>query len=210
MPDTSMVMNPYHQEKVRKNVETFYRNYYSDNRKRIFIFGINPGRHGAGITGIPFTDPIRLSEVCGIDHHHQHKPELSSVFIYQTIQAYGGISKFASDFYITSVCPLGFIRDGKNLNYYDDKKLQAALYDLIDTNIRKQMAFGADVQRCICLGEGKNYKFLSALNDKMKFFSEIVPLPHPRWVMQYKRKNMEEYVQNFVGTYKRLKRLLNE
>ena len=35
LPDSCMVMNPYRQEKVRKNVEAFYRKYYPDNRKNM-------------------------------------------------------------------------------------------------------------------------------------------------------------------------------
>ncbi len=210
LPAFCRVMNPYHEQGIKKTVNAFYQNYYSDRRRRLFLFGINPGRHGAGITGIPFTDPIRLSKVCGISHHLAGKPELSSVFIYEVIQSYGGIRKFCSDFYITSVSPLGFIRDGKNMNYYDDKNLQSSLQDFIVTNIRKQKAFGTTDRSCMCLGEGKNYEFLSALNEKEVFFSEIIPLPHPRWIMQYKRKKMDGYVKEYVSALYKQRQLMDE
>jgi len=48
------------------------------------------------------------------------------------------------------------------------------------------------------MGQGKNYKYFSKLNEKHQFFDEIVPLPHPRWVMQYRRKRMEEFRDMFV------------
>ncbi len=38
---------------------------------RYLILGINPGRFGGGITGIPFTDPIRLQNICGIENDFQ-------------------------------------------------------------------------------------------------------------------------------------------
>ena len=35
-----------------KVVESFLQKYYDDTRPRQLMFGINPGRHGAGITGV--------------------------------------------------------------------------------------------------------------------------------------------------------------
>ena len=204
------VMNPYTDKKVQKVLNQFYRAYYTDQRKRVFIFGINPGRFGAGVTGIPFTDPIRLSEVCGIKNDFKQLQELSSVFIYEMIKAYGGINFFCSHFYITAVCPLGFIRDGKNLNYYDDKKLQSSLQPFISSNISKQLAFGTTDETCICLGEGKNFDYLEKLNVEKKMFKQIIPLPHPRWIMQYRRKSMREYVDTFVSTLKKQINYLDE
>ena len=31
------------------------------------------------------------------------------------------------------------------------------------------------------------------------FFERILPLPHPRWVMQYRRKRKEEFVGQYLG-----------
>ena len=49
-------------------VETFFYKFYNDTNPRHLIFGINPGRFGAGTTGINFTAPKQLKEICGIDH----------------------------------------------------------------------------------------------------------------------------------------------
>ena len=94
----------------RKPANSFYTKYYSDNNKRILLLGINPGRFGGGVTGIPFTDPVRLEKVCGIKNDFQKKQELSSVFIYEMIEAYGGAEKFYKQFYISAVSPLGFVK----------------------------------------------------------------------------------------------------
>jgi len=75
-----------------------------------------------GITGIPFTDPVKL-EVLGIANDFQKKRELSSDFVYQMITAFGGANKFYQTFYISAISPLGFTKDEKNLNYYDVKRL---------------------------------------------------------------------------------------
>ena len=111
----------------------FTKNIYNDYRTRHLILGINPGRFGAGVTGIPFTDTKRLNDPCGIAYSGKVTHEPSSVFVYEVIEAYGGVHEFYNDFYINSVFPLGFtISDGsgkeKNFNYYDNKELIAAIY----------------------------------------------------------------------------------
>src|SRR5687768_11073707 len=89
-PDNTQVMNPFLHEDTMAVCETFYKKYYSDNNTRHMIIGINPGRFGGGVTGIPFTDPIRLQNICGIDNKWLKKQELSSLFIYEMINAFGG------------------------------------------------------------------------------------------------------------------------
>jgi hypothetical protein len=180
-------------------VETFFNKFYSDQKQRHLIFGINPGRFGAGTTGINFTAPKQLKEFCGIDHPFKPHTELSAEFIYDLIHAYGGVKKFYDDYFITSVSPLGFVRDGLNLNYYDDKKLQTAVTPFITTSILKQISFGFATDYCICIGGDKNLKFFSALNDEHKFFERIIPLPHPRFIMQYRRKQKEDYINQYLS-----------
>ena len=51
---------------------------------------------------------------------------------------------------------------------------------------------------CICLGEGANFKYFSALNAQYGFFDEILPLPHPRWIMQYRRKTKTVFVDRYL------------
>lgn len=189
---------PYDRPETIRAMTAFYQKYYTDNQSRTFIFGINPGRFGAGVTGVPFTDPIRLQTECGIDNDFQKKPELSSAFVWQFIRAYGGPEDFCRHFYITSLSPLGFVKEGKNINYYDDRQLQRAAEPFIVWNIRTQMGFGANPETALCLGEGQNYTFFKKINEAHRFFREIVPLPHPRWVMQYRRKRVEEFVERYV------------
>ena len=198
LPGGIEVMNPYLRKEVRQGVEAFYTKYYPGDTPRTFLLGINPGRFGAGITGISFTDPIRLEEVCGIPNPFEKKQEISSVFIYDMIKAYGGPEKFYGNFYITAVCPLGFVKEGKNINYYDLRELQEAVTPFIISTIREQLAFGANREKAFCIGEGKNYKFLMKLNREHHFFDKILPLPHPRFVMQYRYKKREEYVQRYL------------
>ena len=78
LPEDIKVLNPYKKPKVIDFCQSFYNKYYSDNKGRRLILGINPGRFGAGVTGIPFTDPIRLEEKCGITNNFIKRPEYIS------------------------------------------------------------------------------------------------------------------------------------
>lgn len=205
LPGGVEMMNPYRQEGVMDVVSRFYRRYYNDSQPRIILFGINPGRFGAGVTGIPFTDPIRLEEVCGIKNGFDKKPELSSEFVYNVVEAYGGPEAFYGDFFVSAVCPLGFTRDGKNLNYYDDKTLLSSCEPFIIRTMREQSSMFPSGDRCGCLGKGLNYKYFQKLNRQERIFDGIVPMPHPRWVMQYRRKKMDLFVHQYVGQLRKLR-----
>jgi len=166
------------------------------------MLGINPGRFGAGITGINFTAPKQLKENCGIDHSWKNKTELSAEFIYEMINAYGGPASFYNDYFIGAVSPLGFMKGGKNINYYDDKQLQQSVTPFITSTLQQQLSMGFDAAICFCIGGEKNYRFLSALNEQYNFFQQIVPLPHPRFIMQYRRKKKQEYIEEWLSVLK--------
>ena len=206
LPKDVGVLNPYLNADTFKLCRQFYEKYYHDTRQRKIIIGINPGRLGAGLTGIPFTDPIKLKEKCGIQNDMPKKAELSADFIYHVIQNMGGPLKFFKKYYFTSVSPLGFIKDGKNLNYYDLPDLRDSLGAFIIQSLKTQLEFGFSREVCFCLGEGKNFHYVLRLNEKMKFFNRIIPLPHPRYIMQYKRKQLKKfidlYTEKLIDTYR--------
>ncbi len=193
LPKGVGVMNPYGEKEAAQLCEKFYNKFYSDNHKRVLILGINPGRFGGGITGVPFTDPVKLEKL-GISNDLQKKRELSADFIYQMIDACGGAEKFYRRFYVSAVSPLGFVKDEKNLNYYDVKGLPEILEPFIVKCLKEQMSWGIDTKTCYCLGEGENFKYINKLNAKFQFFDEVAPLPHPRFIMQYRRKRIDEFI----------------
>ena len=202
LPERIEVLYPFDSAEVRTICNRFYGQYYHDNAIRRLLIGINPGRFGGGVTGIPFTDPIRLETKCNINNEWKKKAELSSIFMYDMMDAYGGCETFYRDFYITSVSPLGFTKDGKNLNYYDDKLLQEAVTPFAVDCLRQQIAFGVDTSVAFCLGDGKNFAFLKKLNDVHQLFGKVVPLSHPRFVMQYKLKRKQEYIDRYVQAFR--------
>ena len=198
LPAEVQIMNPFKDLATFNLCEKFYKKYYSDNNSRHLILGINPGRFGGGITGIPFTDPVRLQNICGIENNFQKKQELSSVFIYEMIQSFGGPEIFYNKFYISAISPLGFTKNNKNLNYYDDRQLENSIKNFVIDCIKQQLAFGINRKVAFCLGEGKNFVYLSRINNEMKFFEKVVALPHPRFIMQYKLKKKEEYIERYL------------
>jgi hypothetical protein len=204
LPPGISVMNPFRTNPgVLDTASRFYRKYYNDYLKRHLILGINPGRFGAGVTGIPFTDTVRLKEKCGLTIAGLKTYETSSVFVYEMIDRYGGPEKFYGDFYISAVSPLGFTYkkpDGKevNYNYYDSKALTDSIYGFAVDSLREQIDFGIEQDICFCLGTGKNYKFLSELNSEYHFFKKILPLEHPRFIMQYKSKLKHFYIRSYL------------
>ena len=67
------LIDPFASEETVRIFSAFYAKYFNDNQKRHFLLGINPGRHGAGVTGVPFTDPNIIQEDCGIDNAFKKK-----------------------------------------------------------------------------------------------------------------------------------------
>ncbi len=192
------LLYPFKDPAVAKVCKTFYKKFYDDENERIFLIGINPGRFGAGVTGIPFTDPVRLESKCGISNPFEKRGELSSVFIYDMVEAFGGVDAFYKHFLITAVSPIGFVKDGKNLNYYDMRELQDALEPFIVASMKKQVAMGGRTDIAFSIGKGKNIAYLEYLNCKYGFFDKIEALPHPRWVMQYRLKRKREMIDVYL------------
>lgn len=191
-------LHPQKDPQVFSIVEQFFHKFYEDSHTRHLLLGINPGRFGAGITGVNFTAAKQLTDDCGIEHGWGRGTELSAEFIYDMIRAYGGPQKFYSRFFIGSASPLGFVRDGKNLNYYDDKELMRTVEPFIVHNIDRLLSYHVDRSKAYAIGGEKNFKALLALNEKHRWFGELIPLPHPRFIMQYRRKQKEQFIEQYL------------
>lgn len=206
LPEGVGVLDPFHGEhaaQVRYLVETFHRRFYADERPRMLMLGINPGRLGAGSTGICFTDTKRCESDLGMAVQGMRTHEPSSDFFYRVVRAAGGAHVFYGSVYVQALCPLGFTRPGPNgrpvnLNYYDDAALQAAVAPLMARWIRQLIATGLRTDLACCIGTGKNFAFLSKLNGQHGFFREIIPLEHPRFVMQYRHKALDQYIGKYL------------
>lgn len=88
-----------------------------------------------------------------------------------------------------------------NYNYYDSKALTAAALPFILDSIGKHLALGVQTDLCFCFGTGQNYRFLEQLNREHRFFGRILPLDHPRFVMQYKLKSKATYIEKYLQAF---------
>lgn len=207
LPKGISILNPFRENpEILPISSAFYKKYYSDQNQRRIIMGINPGRLGAGATGIPFTDTKRLLSHCGIKTNSIQTHEPSSVFVYDVIDAFGGVEEFYKRFYITSICPLGFVKSTQsskevNYNYYDDAKLEKSIRPFAIESLKEQLKWGINRDVAYCFGTGKNYKFIDGINKEFGFFNQLIPLEHPRYIMQYKSKNKEFYITKYLEAF---------
>lgn len=205
LPDGFQVINPYlDNPETTQVMQEFYHKFYSDSNQRKFIIGINPSRHGAGVTGVPFTDTKRLETVCGIKMESAHTHEISSVFMYDMIREYGGVANFYKQFYINSPFPLAIVRktkEGKwlNANYYDDAALFEMVKDFMISTLKINISMGLDTSEVYVLGK-KNALFIQKLNKEAKLFDRLKILEHPRYIQQYKSKEKQLYIDKYILT----------
>lgn len=207
LPAGYQLMNPFIKGKALAISNDFYDLFYNDELPRKIILGINPGRHGAGLTGVPFTDSKQLSKL-NIDARGIKSFEPSAVFIYRIIEKFcsekqTAVKKFYQKFYFNSPLPLGLLQKNKkgnwvNANYYDNLKLQKSVEPIIQYAMLEYQKMPIDRNCCYCLGQGKNYQYLQKWNQKYQIFGKIIPLAHPRYVMQYKFKEIEFYQKDYL------------
>ena len=203
LPRGVVALNPYRTQRIRDYIRLFLRKFFSDNHKRVLVFGINPGRFGAGITGVTFTDPIALETFCGVPNDLPKKRELSSVFIYEFIKLWGGPKKFYRDFFLTAVSPLGFVKNNRNFNFYDHPALLRDIKPFLIRSIESQLGFRARREAAIVLGTGKIRKVLEDLNRESCFFKTVHAVEHPRFIMQYRRRRLGDYLQKYYEVFER-------
>ena len=207
LPEGFAVLNPYLDNPETLQVMTsFYDKYYNDEVPRKFIIGINPSRHGAGVTGVPFTDTKHLENDCGIPMLSARTHEVSSVFVYDMIAQYGGVAAFYKDYYINSPFPLAIVRKNAqgnwlNANYYDDPELFALTREYMIETLKKHIALGLDTHKVYVLGK-KNATFLDKLNKEASLFKKMIVLEHPRYIEQYKSKEKQLYIDKFITLLK--------
>ena len=114
-------------------VRHYFQKMYANDRKRIVFCGINPGKNGAGKTGIPFIDFKGASQLLpGINENNS---ERSAQFILSIIEEIG-IENYHDLVYMTNLSWYGFTKDGRNLNYY---KLPGSVQRTFTSSFIKEM-----------------------------------------------------------------------
>lgn len=209
LPAGFQVINPFLENpETMKVSKQFYDKFYNDSNQRKFIIGINPSRHGAGVTGVPFTDTKRLESVCGIKMHSDYTHEVSSVFMYEMIEQFGGADAFYEEFYINSPFPLAIVREAKggkllNANYYDHPILFEAVKEYMIDALKEHISLGVDRSEVYVLGV-KNAQFIRKINKEAKLFENMKVLEHPRYIQQYKFKEKQSYIDKYILTLNKM------
>ncbi len=200
LPGGAAALSPFREPAVYELLGRFAHKFYADNRPRVAVLGINPGRLGMGRTGVAFTDPGALAEFCGIGHElPRQRPEISTQFVYRVVTALGGPAAFYQHFYLGSVYPLVLLRNGLNYNYYDAPALIKALWPDLRRSLRQQVhELGLRTDVAVSLGQ-RNGLFLNRLNDELGLFGKVVVLDHPRYLMQYRRRELDANVARYVA-----------
>jgi hypothetical protein len=200
LPAGVAALSPFREPAVYDLLSQFAHKFYADNHPRVAVLGINPGRLGMGRTGVAFTDPGALAEFCGIAHGlPRQRPEISSQFVYQVVAALGGPAAFYQHFYLGSVYPLVLLRDELNYNYYDAPALTKSLWPDMQRSLRQQVAdLGLRTDVAVSLGK-RNGIFFNRLNDELGLFKKIIVLDHPRYLMQYHRRDLAANVARYVA-----------
>ena len=202
LPGQVVAHCPFGEPAVHDLLHAFASKYYLDAAPpRVALLGINPGRLGMGRTGVAFTDPVALREICGIDNVlPRGRPELSTQFVYRVVEALGGPAEFYQHFFLGSIYPLVLLSKGLNHNYYDSPALIKTLWPDLQRSLRQQVAdFGLRRDVAVSLGR-RNGEFLTKLNKELGLFDKVVVLDHPRYLMQYRRRDIDANVAKYVET----------
>ena len=68
-------------------------------------------------------------------------------------------------------------------------------------SLKRIIKIGIDTSIVYCIGSGDNYNFLLELNNKYHLFGKIIPLEHPRFIMQYNSKNKDYYINKYLDAF---------
>lgn len=203
LPNGIEILDPYKDPEVKRVIHEMVSRYYTGDHLRIGVWGINPGRFGAGVTGLSFTDPWAVKNVLGIETTLDGRRELSAEFISMVIEAYGGPQVFYRDVYMCALSPLGFIKAGININFYDDPVLIREIVPFVIRSLTAQHAAGLVPDRCIVLGTGKLKTFTEREVKSVMGYETIEYLEHPRFIMQYRRSQVPSFVEKYVDVLRR-------
>jgi len=153
-------------------IQKFNRRYYGGGASKVVLCGINPGRLGAGKTGVPFIDFASLSAMLpGINRHDS---ERSADFFNDVIQSIGA-ETFYRHFYVTNISWLGYSHNNKNVNYYQlPDAAKKFVYDMFQWEIQQ---IGATT---IISLSGEVKESVDALFGESDIETDL-QLPHPNY-----------------------------
>ncbi|HCN83894.1 MAG TPA: hypothetical protein DIT07_09790 [Sphingobacteriaceae bacterium] len=179
----------------KNHIIEFHKRYVQSNSPKVVICGINPGRFGAGKTGIPFIDFNSLSQM--LPNIEKKEAEKSAKFFFSIVQEFG-VDTFYQKFHVTNMSWYGFyhLKTRKNINY---NNLPTEIQNLLIDKFLEEMRFiNPDV--IIPVGDIVNWELLCNPNVKSRLTAKIAPrLYHPAYRLVDKKtymKTLTEYLSN--------------
>lgn len=170
----------------RQVMDDFWRRFYPEELPRQVICGLNPGRLGAGLTGVPFTDFKTLSRWMPSVERQDTEP--SAQFFAQVVEAVG-VEAFFRRFYVTNVSAVGYVKDGRNLNYHD---LPADALEVAERRFVEEMEI-VRPQRIIALGRQVERSIKKLIPNVV-----VTYLPHPAWVSTYRKAAQHNWIERYL------------
>ena len=171
-------------------LDAFWQHYVPYPLPQTVILGLNPGRFGAGQTGIPFIDFRSLSVLLPDAELPKLDSEPSATFFFRVVQQIGA-EKFYREFFVSNVSALGYLRNGKNANYTD---LPQVAQQIVARNFAEEMA-ALRPKRIIALGREAEASAQELYPDGSVRISH---LPHPSWIMTYRLREAQSWVRRYA------------
>lgn len=171
----------------KNNIIKFHEKYVQPNSPKIVMCGINPGRRGAGITGIPFIDTNSLSKM--LPDISNPKSEKSAKFFFSIIEEFG-INEFYRNVHVTNMSWFGFYKldKGTNINY---NSLPTEIQNVLIDKFVEEIDFINPVV-IIPIGDIVNWELLYNLKVKNRLNEEIGQrLYHPAYRLVDRRTYIE-------------------
>jgi hypothetical protein len=105
---------------------------------------------------------------------------------------------------MNAISPLGFVKNGVNINFYDDPALKKAIIPFALQSIAAVHAAGVRSDVCVVLGTGSLKTFVEREIRPEVGWDHVAYLEHPRYVMQYRRKDVPVFIEKYVRTIREL------
>ena len=170
-----------------ENILEFDRKFYATDKPKTVLCGINPGRLGAGKTGIPFIDFKSLAML--IPNIERGDTERSAQFFFEIVSHFGA-QNFYRSFYVTNVSWLGYAKGTKNINF---DKLPLSTKEAVISLFRDEMNY-IKPTTVISMADIVNEAIKSVLGPSVQ--TDIV-LPHPNYCAfpKNKEKCKKQYIE---------------
>ena len=190
--------NPFDAPSRSLAIRAFYEKFYNDRQPRTHILGINPSRLTASSTGVHYTDGYALEEFCEIRNEFSKGRELTSSFFYEVVNRYGGANRAFDKIFAWAALPVALTVNGKYANYYEIKD------ENINTLVKSNIDWMASIPsngRLVVLGVGENKDHLEQIDGFPFHYTEVIYLPHPRWILQYNRNKLDYYIELYLKAF---------